>query len=328
MIISKHYRDNLRFSNIKYNDGSPLLSEDLHEYEDISSERNSHIFNNLIGCGILNNPTITKLSDTKISLSEPISVMIQGEVVLIQADYDDSENTPTLYKETLSNKTGYIYAVGHMVNKSSNSRIHSYGCLQNRVINPNPLYNPEFNIGVSSRLQFEWYIPETLMSEEVYNTSDKIESINDTVKELLSNDLSEGHIENVTINVLLDPKYKGKTKSNKVFIINNDWFIIPLIHVYTDNNHVTKLDICPRVTAGFPIILSPTEPQGTFNDGTIWFNTSSNEFYLYLNEEIMYDQQKMITKKSNYESLIITDDSTEEMYILGINKGDLYINKL
>ena len=42
----------------------------------------------------------------------------------------------------------------------------------------------------------------------------------------------------------------------------------------------------------------------------------------------MYHQRKMITKKSNYESLIITDDSTKETYILGINNGDLYIDKL
>ena len=42
----------------------------------------------------------------------------------------------------------------------------------------------------------------------------------------------------------------------------------------------------------------------------------------------MYHQRKMITKKSNYKDIIIKDDSTEELYILGINNSDLYINKL
>lgn len=272
MLIGSQYSDNKLYRGIKFYDSMPLVSEDLHEYEDMSSMKNAYIMNNIIGYGVLNTPKI-QLSSTSIRLLEPAVVLIDGDVSLVQTD----ENLPLITRDTLVEygiTSGVICIVGWYQAIDASSTLRNYGGVDNSSL-PNDIVNKKFGVQISSRYQFRWEV--TLVRD-----IPTLQYLTKPRRDAAGNILADETLLEV-IDTVGDVCIAEKPEDMPYAI--SDIFIVPLLkYSLSEDNQISSvsnyLPVTPKGTSGF--IDSIEMPTGEYTSGTVWYNHLTGEFRTYV----------------------------------------------
>lgn len=318
MLIDNRYADNKMYRAIKHYDSMPLTSGDLHEQFDTEYMKNAYIMDNILGYGTLNTPIISTKSG--IRLSEPSVVMIEGDVALIQSDND----TPLVSEESIASAgypEGIVCILGWYQHISVMNKLRNYGGIDNSEI-PNDLMDDRFPTAISSRFQLRWF-PIIINKSDYLSGYLEIE-IDDRDKDgdkLGTKSLikSKGIKDSV---ILFD-------KPDSMTYAESDLYLVPIV----DYEYSTKVDVAnahKRLSAGSQFIVSKTEPEGSFYDGTTWFNPNTREFKTYVNVSGGFvssaSQMAFLQYQSTYtieEATIAPSDVVVPIGIPSFQEGDI-----
>lgn len=323
MLIGSQYSDNKIYRGIRHYDSLPLSSEDIHEYSDTVYMKTAYIMNNIIGYGVLNAPKLS-ISTTGIILNEPVVVLINGDVSLINSD----DNTPIITTDRIS-ETGYtsgtLCIVGWYQSLNYSSTLRNYGGVENSTLENDLIFEP-LDIQVSTRYQFRW---STVLVESNQLNSDSI-SFELEDRDEAGNSLGTiSHISttNRVDNVFLAPK------SPIMNYAESDLYIIPILRYdYSiDSGSISSasafLPITPKGSSGF--IKSDTEPTGEYVEGTTWYNPTTREFKVYV-EGIGFIDRASTMGFLQYQSIYeVTEDILDPqdiivpVYISELQEGDI-----
>lgn len=278
MLIGNQYSDNKVYRGIRHYDSLPLTSGDIHEYSDTVYMKTAYIMNNLLGYGTLNTPNLS-ISSEGISLSEPVVVLIDGDVSLIQSD----DGSPIINLQAIREKaydSGVLCILGWYQSITANSTLRNYGGVDNSIL-PNDLLNEKFQVQLSSRYQFRW-MPIIL------NTFDLSQ---DTISFEISDRDDAGNILSTKSTISANKKLGNVFVSNPPKSMSyalSELYIVPLLKYNYSSTSDSLLDasmmlpITPKGSSGF--IKSETEPIGEYIDGTTWYNPITSEFKTYVGD--------------------------------------------
>jgi len=275
-LIGNQYSNNRVYRGIRHYDHLPITSEDIHEYADTVYMKTAYIMNNILGCGILNTPSITTSGDG-ISLSEPAVLLVNGDVSLIQSD----DNTPLVSKSaiaTANHSSGTVCIVGWYQHLLATSKMRNYGGVYNSII-PNTLLDNELNIQLSTRYQFRW-MPVLIATESISS-----DTITFDIESLREDGSSTGDVH--TIIAKKDESiFKASAPSSMTYSLSG-LYVIPLLKYSYSSSSGTITGTSPYLpvkpkggSSGF--IKSDSEPIGDYAEGTTWYNPLTREFKTYV----------------------------------------------
>ena len=281
MLIGNQYSDEKMYRGIRHYDSLPLSSEDIHEYSDTISRKNAFLYNNVIGQGILNTYTPTLDSNTipDIRFNEPIVLLIDGDIVLIQT----SEGTPILTLSQVKEANyseGLVCVVGWYQHITSSSTLYAYGGVDNSTIE-NDLENNKFGIQFSSRYQFRWtiiHVDNSYKSAALY-TGKVIDLPDRDSKGILLGTTSQ-----VSISQNLETIFLADAPATMDYA-ESPLYIVPIVEYKYNGQRISDINTCAPVAAkgsSAEVINSEDEPTGEYPSGTTWFNPITREFKTYI----------------------------------------------
>lgn len=273
MLIGTQYADNKMYRGIKHYDSLPLTSGDLHEFSDTIHMKNAIFMNNLLGSGTLNKPKCT-ISSSGIYLDSPSAILVDGDIALIQSDSDQ----PIISLSEINDSgiaDGLLCVVGWYQSLTSSSTLRNYGGVRNSVL-ANDLTNTALGIQISTRYQFRWDI--VLVDKSNYN-SDSM-----TISILNRDSTGEKTTGSTTITTTKSNNIRVANKPSTMTYAESNLYILPILSFTYENSTITTASAYTPLKAagGNNFIQSSTEPTGTYEEGTIWFDTTTYRFKFYV----------------------------------------------
>lgn len=268
MNIGNTYAENKVYRGIRHSNKLPLTAEDLHEFADTLYAKSGHLLENLVGSGIISKSALTLTSDG-IQIVSPISVNIAGDIVIIGNSADKQFVRRT---DLLDTTKGTVFVVGWYQHLDFSSVLKEYGGVQNDTLVNDFIYTP-LNIQVSTRYQFRWDV--VVIKGDVPTPLTFNLPLRDKDGELT------GESAEITTNTL-GSIYIADAPPEMDYAVDG-LYIVPLIEYRynTSTNNITSANTVPP-RSSYNIIKQNTEPTGVFGEGTIWYNTDTEEFRTYI----------------------------------------------
>ena len=279
MLIGDQYNDEKLYRGVKYYDSMPLASGDLHEQLDINFMKNAYLMNNLLGYGTINSPHLD-VTENGISLSEPSVLMIDGDISLIKND-DGTELVTIQDIQEIGVSEGIIAIVGWYQHIQYDDTIRKYGGVKNAALE-NDLLNKKFNMQISTRYQFRWF-PILVSQDAMYGDELSLEFLNrdkhgdiTSGTSIVNSYKKVGHI------------FLAEAPDTMDYAVSN-LYIAPIVKYSYVDGKFTSVQACQKITVGSgsggsEFIVQNTTPEGSYPNGTTWFNPDNREFRTYVEE--------------------------------------------
>lgn len=305
MNIDTRVQDNRLFSGIKFYDGMPLNSRDLHEMEDAASIKMKHLLNNIIGYGMINEPTFSFDSTGNLCTDVPITILVDGDIcqvsggpILIPKAMWDT------YKASATAGTQYCMIIGWYHPILADSKVYRYGGVYNSTLD-NDILDPTFKVQATSRYQFRW-APCLVTAEG------KIEDY----ETLQISYPTQSEDDTYNWNNLSDEVTFTKVSDGLGYISDTGMYAIPVCSVNISGGEVsqdTLASVLPTMPKGSSLFIKQTtEPEGTYTEGTIWYNPDTKKFKTYItdvgfveNAPDMYIKDEVLVN----QEIALTDES-------------------
>lgn len=227
MNIGSQYDDKKLYRGIKHADGLPLTSEDLHEYADTQIKKTDYLLSSILGSGMIKEPSYS-LTSGNLFLSEPLVLNIEGDIALVK------QSTSPLFSDwntSGSTTEGIIAIVGWYQLIDSTTTMKEYGGVNNDTLT-NDLVRSPLDMQVSTRYQFRWDVVgyegvdkdlSNLPTNFTFKNRDKDGTMTSGTNYVVSSTATK-----------IDSLYKGTAAQTISYAINNQVYIIPILHYTYD----------------------------------------------------------------------------------------------
>jgi len=169
VIIGNRHSINKLYAAIVNSDGLPLPASDIIETADTIRTKNALLYNQLLGSGVLNQPTLS-ISGTGVSVASPIYLHVDGEMVIIQPSTGlNLVNKATL--DAVGTADVVVWALIWYQHLTTTSTLREYGGVNNTILT-NDILHPTLGMQASSRYQLRWDIVAT--SKANYESANSI----------------------------------------------------------------------------------------------------------------------------------------------------------
>lgn len=310
--IGDRVSNNRMYSGIKFFDGMPLTSRDIHEVEDTLLTKLKLLTDTVIGTGMINSPTFA-IDESGNLTSDEITLLINGDINVVAG-------SPLVTKYNLGlltsdDHTDYaLFICGWYEPIGSNSKVFKYGGVLNGTLE-NDLLDPTLGVQATSRYQFRWF-PTVAQIDSADTKIEDIETINIRAPYYNANsDTFTYSVNNATV-------YSDYTNTGLGYFINGDNVLIPVAKINTEVNTVTA--VLPTMPKGSSLFIKQeAEPTGTYSEGTIWYNPTTKKFKTYITDEGFLETAPDMCVKINkiYEYTVPSGETPSRVSWSMINLG-------